>query len=555
MPQDPLATPRREKTKASDRNRPANKPTATTMELTNTPIDTTQDSLAQLKKTILNKGGLIKNTTDAKKFLASTGLTPQDTTFTPGNCVQILLTLVATSYTKRTASDKIPEKVVNIIKATALLLNDISTTSMINETVEAKTGHTTTPYDTAIQDLKTQMETNLDLLKNATTSQAEATDKTNALLARMEKICEQSEKSLDAAWNTTSATPYRDALVHGRNNTTPQTHTQLRILNHINIKSCQVLIEFKPGALDKFNKADQPTTKPTNLIIKDAVNTWLNAPEDQNGPLPRNAITKALATYGNNRMMLEMNSAESATWMHTHPERILGNILKCPVKVITRTYVIVARFVLITFDTTPASLRELEEAMELPSGTIQEASWIKHPSKRAVNQKYANLKILCTTPEGANTLINGPTYILGSRISIQKDIRSPGVCNKCQSYSHMVRDCKATMDTCRLCGKNHRTSTCRERDERKCTPCGSTDHPTNHMDCLIYRQHEKSMIDRNPETISPYYLTNKDWSWGPKLDATDTLPPPADTCPPRLNTNHGNRTTCPANPPPTGLPP
>jgi len=436
MPQDPSVAPRREKTKVSDRNWSTNEPATTTTETTITPADTTQDTLIQLKKSILSEGGLIKNTTDAKKYLASTGMTPHDTTFTPGSCVKILLTLIATSNTKRTASDKIPEKAINIIKATALLLDDITST---DETTEAKlqdsnsankstTGHETTPNDMALQDLKTQMETNLDFLKHATANQTEATDKTNALLARMEKICKQSEKSLDAAQNTTSATPYRDALVHGRNNTIPKTPTQLRILNRINIKSRQVLIEFEPGALDKFAKDDQPTTKPTNLVIKDTVNTWLNAPEDQKGPLPRNAITKAIATYGNNCMMLEMNSTKSATWMCTHPKRILGKILKCPVKVLTRTYIVIARFVPITFDTSPASLKELEEVMELPNGTIQEACWIKHPSKRAVHQRYANLKILCTTPEGANVLINGPTYILGSQESASKRISGRQEC-------------------------------------------------------------------------------------------------------------------------------
>jgi len=130
------------------------------------------------------------------------------------------------------------------------------------------------------------------------------------------------------------------------------------------------------------------------------------------------------------------------------------------------------------------------------------------------------------------------------------------VCNKCQSYGHIIKDCKATTDTCGLCGKDHRTSTCRERNERKCTPCGSTDHPTNHADCPIYQQHERLMMDKNPEAISPYYLTNEEWLWGLRSDATDTIPPPAVTRPPRPDTNSGNRPTTSnvANLPPTRLP-
>ena len=235
-------------------------------------------------------------------------------------------------------------------------------------------------------------------------------------------------------------------------------------------------------------------------------------------------------------MMIKMNSSNAANWIHTHLDCIIGNILKCPVKVLSQTYTVVARFILIMFDSTLANLKELEDAMDLPNSSIQEASWIKHPSKCTGHQKVANLKIFCTTPESANTLINGLTYITGSRISIQKDIRSPGVCNKCQTYGHTIKDCKATTDTCRTCGRAHHTSTCHKSTECKCTPCGSTGHSTKYAGCLIYLQYEKSMTDRNPELLSPYYLTNKEWTWGIRPDATDMLLPPTDAYPPRQNT-------------------
>ena len=297
-----------------------------------------------------------------------------------------------------------------------------------------------------------------------------------------------------------------------------------------------MLIEFKADAHQRFAKTDQPNAKLTNLAIKEAINDWLNAPEDRNGPLPKDVNAKAIAIYGNSRMMIEMNSSDAANWIRTHLDRVIGNILKGPVKILARTYTVVARFVPITFDPTPANLKELEDAMDLPNGSIQEASWIKHPSKRTGHQKVANLKIFCTTSEAANTLINGPSYITGSRISIQKDIRSPGVCNKCQTYGHIIKDCKATTDTCGTCGGAHRTSTCHERTERKCTPCGSTDHSTKYAGCPIYLQHERSMTDRNPESLSPYYLTNEEWTWGIRPNATETLPPPTEAYHPRRNT-------------------
>ena len=536
MPQDISATPRRGKTKANDRNQSTNEPAPKlTMETPATDSDTHENTLEQLKKDISNEGGLIKNANDARKYLDTTGLSPTDATITPGNITEILLTLVATSSTKRTANEKIPEKMANIIKAAALILDDITTitTNTRNVEHEPKTGHENTPHNSLHKDIKDQLETNANLLQQAAKNQEEATDKTNALLARMERICEQTEKSIGEALNTATeatktTTPYRDALLNGRSYTspqTPQTASQLRIQNRINIKSRQVLIEFKADAHTDFAKTDQPNPKPTNLVIKETINTRLSAPEDRSGPLPKDVVVRTISSYGNNRMMIEMNSGEAATWMRTHLDRIIGNILKCPVKLLTCTYIVIARFIPVTFDPSPAGLKEIEDAVDLPNGSIQDASWVKHPSKRTGHQKVANLKIFCTTPEAANTLINGPVYIAGSRICIQKDIRSPRVCNKCQRYGHIVKDCNATSDVCGKCGKTHPTSTCRERNECKCTPCGSTDHSTNYTNCPIYHQHERSMMDKNPEIISPYYLTNEEWTWGSRPYATDSFPP------------------------------
>ena len=221
MPQDPSATPRRGKTRANDRNQSPNEPpTKPAKETPDSFTDTNYDTLAQLKEALMNEGGLIKNATDARKFLNATGLSPLDTTITSDNITHILLTLVATSSTKRTASERIPEKMANIIKATALLLDDITNTQ--DAELGSKPGHETNPNpcNSAHHDIKDQLETNANLFKQAATSQAEATDKANALLARMEKICEQSERSLNEALNTAkevtkSATPYKDALING----------------------------------------------------------------------------------------------------------------------------------------------------------------------------------------------------------------------------------------------------------------------------------------------------------------------------------------------------
>ena len=481
------------------------------------PTNSHQDTLAQLKQALMNEGGIIKNTKDAKKHLDTNGLTSPDLNITHENIAKILLTLVATTATRRTSSDRIPEKASNIIKATALLLDELTTKN----------------DEPSLPNLTKQLETSATFLKQAASAQTEATNKANVLLGKLEKLQVHLEKTPNdtgftpTAPTTTSPTPYKNALVNGKSNPATHTHTptQHRMLNRLGIKACQLLVNYETGAHDKLVRPEAPNVKPS-LLIKDAINLWLNSPEDRNGPLPKKAFARTVQIFGNSRMLIEMNSPEAADWMRTNPDRILGDVMKCKTSILKRSHTVIARFMPTSFVISPTSLKILEEEQSLPPGSIQNATWIKDPTKRAPDQKFANIKLFCSSPESANNLITGPAYVMGSRLSIQKDIRTPGVCNKCQRYGHIARNCEETKDTCGLCGEEHRTSLCSSTNERKCTPCGSNEHTTNHIDCPTYQQMEQAMIDKDPEAASPYFLTEESWTWGHQSSSADILPPP-----------------------------
>jgi len=108
--------------------------------------------------------------------------------------------------------------------------------------IAAKIGHENTLINTANLELKTQMETNINFLKHAASSQAEVTKKANSLLAKMVKLHEQTGKTINDTLNMPKEspkmnTPYKDALINGQSTTTPQTPSQCKIMNHINIKA------------------------------------------------------------------------------------------------------------------------------------------------------------------------------------------------------------------------------------------------------------------------------------------------------------------------------
>src|SRR5260370_29844888 len=91
--------------------------------------DSNQETLSSLKKALRIKTDIIKGVADARKALETTGLTAPGDTVTAENIAQILLSLVVMTATKKRAGDKIPEKAANIIRATALLLDDITVKS------------------------------------------------------------------------------------------------------------------------------------------------------------------------------------------------------------------------------------------------------------------------------------------------------------------------------------------------------------------------------------------------------------------------------------------
>jgi hypothetical protein len=492
------------------------------------------DSLNQLKKASTLKGGIIKNTFDARKHLVTAGLTTPEEPGTQETITKILLSLVVTLTVKRNTGEKILENFANIIKASALLLDEIATKTpalkqQSEDTVSPKASLDTSPTCQAHQDLRTQLKSSVNDLKTAMTSQAEANKKASTLINKLERLHESMEKKTKDIEQTraNNQATYRDILVHGKSSLSLHSPSQHRLLNQLNIKACQLMVEFEADTHTKVPKPSPQSNDPT-LIIRNAINTWLSSLEDQNGPLPTNAKARSIKIFGNSCLFIKMNSVEAVNWMKANPNHIIGDILKCKTRVLTRTYAVIARFVPVTFKPTATNLKLVEDDLSLPNSSIEEAVWIKHPSKHSKVQKYANLKILCSTPEAANTLITRPTYILGSHLSIQKDIKTPGVCNKCQQYSHIVRDCKEMKDTCGQCAGEHQTSLCINTTECKCTPCGSTEHTTNHPECPVYQQHKTSMIDWDPEAMSPYYLTQEEWTWGHHLNPIDPPPNPTD---------------------------
>ena len=164
------------------------------------------------------------------------------------------------------------------------------------------------------------------------------------------------------------------------------------------------------------------------------------------------------------------------------------------------------------FQTDPAGIRALETDAKLDPQTISRATWIKDPKRRNPDQKHANIKIFCETPEAANTLIMSSPLHLGTQLRIHKDIKAPGTCLNCQQYGHYATNCKEASPTCGKCANDHLTSECKSTT-LKCTPCSSTDHQSNDLNCLKRQNRENAILTKDVEALSPYYSTAERWTW------------------------------------------
>jgi hypothetical protein len=465
-------------------------------------------SLQQLKVGIENTPGIIKNIAEARGHLEKKLWLQPEQDITCQQLSTILLSLVSTQG-QRNTTDKLSENTANIIKSVAFLLEE--TTPAQND------GHNPEqPYR--------QVKESIDTLI------ATVHERTKTLQKTIEeiKLKQNPDPSAGTHTHTDPKFSYRGALINGTNFSQsalppPATIHEARLRNRISIDARQILIEIQYEANDPLHDAHSEVPNSSGKI-KDAINTWLTNRDGENPP-PLNTSIRSITQYGNKKLLIEANTNVAAAWIQQNAARAIQPFVGHPVKILGRQHPVIARFMPVQFQPNEAGIRDLEACTHLPENSITQATWIKNPEQREPKQKYANLKILCNSPEVANNLILGSGRIsyLGSQLRFHKDIKAPGTCNRCQNYGHIAPNCKADSPTCTKCGNDHYTSTCQAPNKR-CTPCGSEEHQSNDVKCPERIKREEALLIKNPELLTPYYITAERWTWGLP---SDTIAPNA----------------------------
>ena len=400
-------------------------------------------------------------------------------------------------------------------KAVAYLIEDAT----VAEYVEKITHQLTdlkTPNNTPQSNTETTPHLNdmLTSIHDTLYKQTDAIQKTNEAL---ERIQANRTASTD---NHQQNLPYREALLNGRSPPTQVTTAhEARILNRLNISDRQIMLEVQSEKDNILKDAFPHETDPYGKI-KSALNSWIENSDESNPP-PKESNIRAISKYRKNKILIEANTVAAATWIKQNCDQFLQQLIGHPVKILGRMFPVVARFMPVLFRTDDKGARDLENSANLPPNSITRVSWIKNPESRTDGQRYANVKIFCSSANHANQLIleAGRFKHLGSNLRIHKDIKAPSTCNRCQTYGHISTGCPDESPTCARCAGSHHGTKCTS-NAIKCTPCGSGTHQTNDENCPERKSRESAILNKNPETLSPYYTTYEPWTWG--LNKTDS---------------------------------
>ena len=160
----------------------------------------------------------------------------------------------------------------------------------------------------------------------------------------------------------------------------------------------------------------------------------------------------------------------------------------------------------------PEHLWEVEETNGLKERTILKAKWIKPVSRRRAEQTHAYTIISVSSAEAANLLIRDGMIICSTRVRPNKQKHEPVQCMKCRGWGHFAGNCTAKKDTCRTCGGDHCTSTCKITSKVFCATCKDSSHPSWDRNCPESIRCHTIYDKKNPENELVFYPMDQDWT-------------------------------------------
>jgi hypothetical protein len=188
-----------------------------------------------------------------------------------------------------------------------------------------------------------------------------------------------------------------------------------------------------------------------------------------------------------------------------------------------RTFPILVPRIPITFNPADENhLREVEEANEIPAGTIERARWIKPEYRRTIGQRAAHAIFTLKDITEANRCIRDGMKVCGIRIRPNRLKHEPLQCMKCRKWGHFANACSAEKDTCGTCGGDHRSNECDRKGKTFCVSCRSDEHASWDRGCPEFQRRCDQYDENYPENNLTYFPTVEEWTLTPNPTDTNT---------------------------------
>ena len=477
--------------------------------------------------------GPIKDFKSAKTYLSSKSWFLEEEELSPSKLSRILLTALLTKG--------IPSDVQAVVKSVAFVVLEAETDSFA-----------TLLASKATEVISSSLSSHANFLSAVTKDQADLVIKAKDVIARTEHAASKLEALLNSpnAQTTSPSNPNPTwAQVVSSPSCAlppllprPSSLAEVRTQQRVALSARRLVIELNPSDPLFPNEKSAENAR----LFRDKLNNLLSTHSLSLGRPPRIKSASVLEGRG---FLLEAPDPTDIAFITAHPDTLTDISISACIK--KPTFPIILRFVPCNtgFDPNCANdLAELADEADIPAECISSSSWVKPPHLRSASQKFANLRVLLSTPEAANALLLKRIRIRDHLTTAHKDIKEPIRCNKCQSFGHIRASC-SNKELCATCASpSHVSSDCTSHHTPCCANCGpSSTHPSYSRFCPILTQKQATLNIKFPENNLPLFPTAEQWTWShsPPPAPSQSLPPPHPPHPP-----HPSLPSKPRPPPP-----
>ncbi|KAF5375541.1 hypothetical protein D9615_009144 [Tricholomella constricta] len=494
---------------------------------------------ADISTFLIGDTGPVKSPKEARRWLETKGWILSGEAYDRAKLVRVLLT-AALNLSQKATETKTDAK--NAVLAVAFLLEDDITDCISDALADAVTAKALDRLDSAAAKLSSsaafatatdtqQAETTLALqtvstqLAGVTASLSDLADRLNASPLSTPTVPAQPSWASIARSSPGPPIPSAPSATYDPSAAEQHTRLQQRLLRGART----VLVETNPdddlAPTDRSPAGTYAVRMAMNKQLMEldqalGANSFITE-EGEAAPAETQTYIRGMAALDRGAYLFEMATPDAARRFREYAtDPILGFLkthLGASARIKAKAYNLVFRFVPCGAFFDPSDrdhLNIIEDDNDLPSGSILSASWLKRPDRRSPKQTVASLKVVCSTAEAANRMLQERIFVAGHLVVIRKDLKEPIRCNKCQRYGHIRASCKS-QERCATCASpDHVTSECPPNPTPQCVSCGpESKHSSSARHCPVFKKQCEDMETRLPENNMPYFPTGEAWTW------------------------------------------